>query len=60
MPVRDAKYFLERAEHCFSLARCITDHSTTAKLKALGREFMNRAAAIDAEREPENRPAGTS
>jgi hypothetical protein len=60
MPIRDAKYFLERAEHCFSLARCIADRDTTAKLQALGRKFMNKASAIDAEREAENRPAGTS
>jgi hypothetical protein len=60
MPIRDAKYFLERAEHCFRLARCITDRDTTAKLQALGRNFMNTAADIDAEREAENRPAGTS
>jgi hypothetical protein len=60
MPIRDAEYFLERAERCFRLARCITDRDTTAKLQALGRNFMNTAAAIDAEREAENRPAGTS
>jgi hypothetical protein len=62
MPIGDAKYFLEQAERCFRLARCITDRDATGKLRALGREFMNRAAALDAQREAENRgfSVGTS
>jgi hypothetical protein len=55
MPIGDAKYFLEQAESCFRLARSITDHDTTEKLQALGRKFMNSAAAIDAEQEAHNR-----
>jgi hypothetical protein len=55
MPIGNAKYFLEQAESCFHLARCITDRDTTEKLQALGRKFMNRAAAIDAEEEADDR-----
>jgi hypothetical protein len=50
----DAKYLLERAESCFQLARSMTDPEMTEKLKASGRQFMNRAAAINAEQEAEN------
>jgi hypothetical protein len=53
MPIADAKYFLEQAERCFRLALGITDHDTTEELQALGRKFMNRAAAIGAEQEAE-------
>jgi hypothetical protein len=55
MPIEDAKHLLEQAESCFRLARCITDRDTTEKLQALGRKFMNRAAAIGAKQEAENR-----
>ena len=50
----DAKYFLERAESCFRLARCMTDRDMIERLKASGRKFMNRAAAVDAEQEAES------
>jgi hypothetical protein len=54
MPIGDARHFLERADHCFRLARCISDRDTTAKLQALGRKLMNEAAGLNAEREGEN------
>ncbi len=41
------EYLREQARKCFRLARSITDPKAAAELEKLGREFEQRAAALE-------------
>jgi hypothetical protein len=47
--VRDAKYYLGKAEQCFRLAANCTDKKIAESLRELGYEFVDEAISLGAD-----------
>lgn len=57
--MRDALYFIEKADQCFSLSQLAgANRELAAALDTMGNEFMAKAVEIDTQREKDNRPGG--
>jgi hypothetical protein len=55
MQAIEPQYFIDKAEHCFRLARNISENPShkeiAAELDALGNEFLAKAVELDTDRD---------